>query len=306
MATFLQQLVNGVAWGSVYALIALGYTMVYGVLRMINFAHGDVVMVGSMVGLWLSWSLGAALGIDPSQGSFALLLLVLPLSMTACALVGILIEQLAYKPLRHAPRIAVLITAIGVSFLLEYGGQALIGATPRSFPKLVGGTSWSFFDGGLVISSIDVITVAVSLALMAGLQWIVFGTKTGKAMRAVAFNHDAARLMGVNVDGIITFTFGLGSALAAAAGVLVAIKVQATDPLMGLLPGLKAFVAAVLGGIGSIPGAVVGGFVLGIAETMVAGYGSSTYKDAIAFIVLILILLFKPAGLFGVHATEKV
>lgn len=306
MATFLQQLINGIAWGSVYSLIALGYTMVYGVLRMINFAHGDVVMVGAMFGLWLARTLGTVFGVEISGGSYLVFAIVLPVSMALCALVGISIEQLAYRPLRNSPRIAVLITAIGVSFLLEYGGQALLGATPRAFPRLVGGTSWSFFDSGLVISSIDVITVSVSLGLMAGLQWIVFGTKTGKAMRAVAFNHDAARLMGINVDAIITFTFGLGSALAAAAGVLMAIKVQKTEPLMGLLPGLKAFVAAVLGGIGNIPGAVVGGLVLGVAETMVAGYLSSTYKDAIAFVVLILILLFKPSGLFGKSVTEKV
>ena len=306
MATFLQQLVNGIAWGSVYALIALGYTMVYGVLRMINFAHGDVVMVGAMFGLWMAKVLGAALGIDLGGGSVLIFLAIMPLSMAVCIAVGILIERLAYKPLRNSPRIAVLITAIGVSFLLEYGGQALIGATPRAFPRLVGTESWSFFDEGLVISSIDVITVLVSIALMAGLQWIVFRTKMGKAMRAVAFNHDAARLMGINVNAVISFTFALGSALAAAAGILLAIKVQKTEPLMGLLPGLKAFVAAVLGGIGNIPGAVVGGFVLGIAEVMVAGYVSSTYKDAIAFVVLILILLFRPAGLFGSVATEKV
>ena len=306
MATFLQQLINGIAWGSVYALIALGYTMVYGVLRMINFAHGDLVMVGAMFGLWIAKMLGTSLSVDLGGGSYLVFFAVLPVSMFFCALVGIVIEQLAYKPLRSSPRIAVLITAIGVSFLLEYGGQALLGATPRAFPRLVGGTSWMFMNEGLVISSIDVITVSVSLALMLGLQWIVFRTKVGKAMRAVAFNHDAARLMGINVDAIITFTFGLGSALAAAAGVLLAIKVQKTEPLMGLMPGLKAFVAAVLGGIGNIPGAVVGGLVLGVAETMVAGYLSSTYKDAIAFVVLILILLFKPAGLFGKSVTEKV
>lgn len=314
MNTFVQQLINGVAWGSVYALIALGYTMVYGVLRMINFAHGDVVMVGAMFGLWLSKMLGAAAGPD-FAGSMTVFVVVLPVSMAFCAMVGIAIEQLAYRPLRRSPRIAVLITAIGVSFLLEYGGQAVIGATPRAFPRLVGGTTWSLFEtlgpdgevaSSLVISSIDVIIVTVSLSLMAALQWIVFRTKIGKAMRAVAFSHDAARLMGIHVDAIITFTFGLGSALAAAAGVLLAIKVQSAEPLMGLMPGLKAFVAAVLGGIGNIPGAVVGGLVLGIAETMVAGYLSSTYKDAIAFVVLILILLFKPAGLFGTAVAEKV
>ena len=317
MATFVQQLINGIAWGSVYALIALGYTMVYGVLRMINFAHGDVVMVGAMFGLWLSKLVGAAAGPE-FAGSMTAFVIVLPVSMAFCALVGIAIEQLAYRPLRRSPRIAVLITAIGVSFLLEYGGQAVLGATPRAFPRLVGGTTWTFFEkttvledgsvafSSLVISSIDLIIVSVSLALMLALQFIVFGTKIGKAMRAVAFSHDAARLMGINVDAIITFTFGLGSALAAAAGVLLAIKVQSAEPLMGLMPGLKAFVAAVLGGIGNIPGAVVGGLVLGVAETMVAGYLSSTYKDAIAFVVLILILLFKPAGLFGTAVAEKV
>lgn len=309
MATFLQQLVNGIAWGSVYALIALGYTMVYGVLRMINFAHGDVVMVGAMLGLAVAQWFAVHTGVDLSGGSIATFVVVMPVAMMACAAVGIVIEQAAYKPLRRSPSIAVLITAIGVSFLLEYGGQALVGATPHLFPKLVGRgdlVDMAIGKGHLVIANIDVITVAVSLALMFFLQWIVFRTRIGTAMRAVAFNHDAARLMGIHVDGIITFTFGLGSALAGAAGILMAVKIQKVEPLMGLMPGLKAFVAAVLGGIGNIPGAVVGGLVLGVAETLVAGYVSSTYKDAIAFIVLIAILLLKPQGLFGTVVTEKV
>ena len=309
MATFLQQLVNGIAWGSVYALIALGYTMVYGVLRMINFAHGDVVMVGAMLGLAIANWVGGLLGAQLGDGSLIVFIVTLPISMIACALTGIVIEQLAYKPLRQSPRIAVLITAIGVSFLLEYGGQAVVGATPHFFPRLVGQGNAVDLDigaGHLSIANIDVLTVAVSIALMTLLQWIVFRTKVGTAMRAVSFNHDAARLMGINVDAIITFTFGLGSALAGAAGILMAVKIQKVEPLMGLMPGLKAFVAAVLGGIGNIPGAVVGGLVLGVAETLVAGYISSTYKDAIAFVVLIVILLLKPAGLFGSVVTEKV
>lgn len=307
MSTFLQQLVNGVAWGSIYALIALGYTMVYGVLRMINFAHGDVAMVGAMLGIALVNWIAPALGVvDPNLGSAAVFFVTMPLAMLACAFVGITIEFLAYRPLRGSPRITVLITAIGVSLLLEYGGQALVGAKPLFFPRLVGGGSWNAFDGRLVISYIDVITVSVSLVLMLALQFVVYRTKIGTAMRAVAFNHDAARLMGVNVNGIITFTFALGSALAAAAGILLAVKVQKVEPLMGLMPGLKAFVAAVLGGIGNIPGAVAGGIVLGVTEAMVIGYGDSTYKDATAFVVLILILLFRPAGLFGAVTTEKV
>ncbi len=307
MATFLQQLINGIAWGSIYALIALGYTMVYGVLRMINFAHGDVAMVGAMLGIALVNWIAPLLGVvDPNAGSAMTFLLTMPIAMLACALIGITIEFLAYRPLRASPRITVLITAIGVSLLLEYGGQALVGAKPLFFPRLVGKGSWTAFEGRLVVSYIDLITVSVSLALMVALQFVVFRTKVGTAMRAVAFNHDAARLMGVNVNGIITFTFALGSALAAAAGILLAVKVQKVEPLMGLMPGLKAFVAAVLGGIGNIPGAVAGGIVLGVTEAMVIGYGDSTYKDATAFVVLILILLFRPAGLFGVAATEKV
>ncbi len=308
MATFLQQLVNGIAWGSVYALIALGYTMVYGVLRMINFAHGDVVMVGAMVGLWVTKGLSGALGIDPGAGSVVVFLAVMPVAMAACALTGVTIERAAYRPLRRSPRITVLITAIGVSFLLEYGGQAVLGATPRFFPRLVGDgkISLAVGDGTLIVPHIDLITVGVGLLLMVLLQLVVFRTRIGKAMRAVAHSHDASRLMGIDVDRIITLTFALGSALAAAAGVLYAVKVNKVEPLMGLMPGLKAFVAAVLGGIGNIPGAVVGGLLLGVAETMVAGYLSSTYKDAIAFLLLIGILLFKPTGLFGSVATEKV
>ena len=281
--------------------------MVYGVLRMINFAHGDVVMVGAMIGLAAVRFFAPLLGVpDPTGGSVITFLVVLPLAMAACAVIGVVIEFLAYRPLRHSPRITVLITAIGVSFLLEYGGQALLGANPRFFPRLVGSGSYTFLDDALVISKIDLLTVSVSLVLMVCLQFIVFRTRIGTAMRAVSFNHDAARLMGVNVDAIITFTFALGSALAAAAGILLAVKVQKVEPLMGLMPGLKAFVAAVLGGIGNIPGAVAGGLVLGITEAMVIGYGDSTYKDATAFVVLILILLFRPAGLFGTVVTEKV
>ena len=307
MATFLQQLVNGVAWGSIYALIALGYTMVYGVLRMINFAHGDVVMVGAMLGLSLIAVVAPLFGVsDVSAGSLPTFLVVITLSMVVCALAGMLIELAAYRPLRRAPRLNVLITAIGVSFLLEYGGQAVLGANPRFFPRLVGSGSITLFGGGLVISVIDIITVTVALLLMAFLQWIVFRTRLGTAMRAVAWNHDAARLMGINVNSIVSFTFALGSALAAAAGVLLAVKVQKVEPLMGLMPGLKAFVAAVLGGIGNIPGAVAGGLVLGITEAMVIGYGDSTYKDATAFVVLIIILLVRPAGLFGRATIEKV
>lgn len=307
MATFLQQLVNGVAWGSIYALIALGYTMVYGVLRMINFAHGDVVMVGAMLGLSLIAVVAPRFGVtDVGAGSLATFLVVITLCMVICALAGMLIELAAYRPLRRAPRLNVLITAIGVSFLLEYGGQAVLGANPRFFPRLVGGGSMTLLGGRLVISLIDIITVTVALLLMALLQWIVFRTRVGAAMRAVAWNHDAARLMGINVDSIVSFTFALGSALAAAAGILLAVKVQKVEPLMGLMPGLKAFVAAVLGGIGNIPGAVAGGLVLGVTEAMVIGYGDSTYKDATAFVVLIVILLVRPAGLFGRAAIEKV
>jgi branched-chain amino acid transport system permease protein len=297
----LQQLTNGVAWGSIYALIALGYTMVYGVLKLINFAHGEVYMVGAMSGYYAAHALGVAR--HPSLAGLAAVLLV---SMAACALLGALIERVAYRPLRAAPRLAPLITAIGVSLLLQNLGQVVFGADPKFFPPLLESREVLRAGAGLALSNIQIAVLGTALLLMAGLEFIVMRTRFGRAMRAVSYDAPAAALMGVPVDRVIQGTFVLGSMLAAAAGVLVGLSNPKIDPLMGLMPGLKAFVAAVLGGIGSIPGAMLGGLLLGVIETLVAGYLSSTYRDAIAFVVLVLILLYRPAGLLGRAQPEKV
>jgi branched-chain amino acid transport system permease protein len=296
----LQHIVDGISLGAIYALFALGYTMVYGVLKLINFAHGDVFMIGSMVGWYASarWTNEAR---NPSVvGAVGITLL----SMLVCGALGFVIERLAYRPLRSAPRINSLITAIGVSFFLEYGGQYLFGPNPRHFGILPQHTSMSV--SGLSIGYVDVVTIVTSVALMLLLQRIVFHTRIGTAMRAVSWNPSVAALMGVNTDFVISFTFVLGSVLAAAAGILYASKYPSVHPLMGLMPGLKAFVAAVLGGIGNVPGAMLGGLLLGLAEQLVAGYGSSSWRDAVAFSILILILLVKPSGLLGKTDTEKV
>lgn len=300
MDRFLDLLLNGLAWGSTLALIALGYTMVYGVLRLINFAHGDVYMVGAFVGFYAATAMGA--GEHPSLLST---LLVFVCAMAVCAALGMTIERVAYRPLRRAPRLAALITAIGVSLFLEYGGQLVFGADPKFFPQLV--TSSEIIRlPWLMLSNIQVIVVAVAVCLMIGLHVLVMHTRIGRAMRAISFDNQAAALMGINTDRVISFTFALGSALAAAAGILVALLNPKIDPIMGLLPGIKAFVAAVLGGIGNIPGAMLGGLVLGVAEYIVVGYGSSSYRDAIGFGLLILILLFRPTGLLGKGMVEKV
>ncbi len=300
MSEFLQQLVNGVTWGSVYALIALGYTMVYGILRLINFAHGDVYMLGAFFGYYVARAMHA--GSDPNPGKAVVVLLV---SMAACGIIGMVIERLAYKPLRRQPRLAALITAIGVSLLLENGGILVFGPDPKFFPQIVVSKNIAL-GGGVTISNQQVIIIVVSLVLMFALRFIVQRTRTGKAMQAVSHSHTAAALMGISVDRIITFTFMIGSTLAAAAGVLVALQNPKIDPIMGLLPGLKAFVAAVLGGIGNIPGAVIGGLIMGIAEVMVTAYISPTYRDAIAFVLLIIILLVRPSGIMGERTAEKV
>jgi len=296
VSEFLQQLLNGLSLGAIYALIALGYTMVYGVLRFINFAHADVFMVGAFIGYYA--------GRHVPEGTLWGGLVVLAAAMAGCALLGMTIERLAYRPLRGAATLNVLITAIGVSLLLEYSGQVFFGATPRTFPAVF--PSANFELGGLVISSNQVVVIVVTTLLMVALEFIVHRTKIGTAMRAVSLNPRAAQLVGINNDVVITFTFGLGSALAGAGGILYALNYPSIDPLMGVMPGLKAFVAAVLGGIGNIPGAALGGLLLGIVETFVNGSQWSTYKDAIAFAVLILILLFRPAGLLGRFTVEKV
>jgi branched-chain amino acid transport system permease protein len=306
---FLQHLVNGISVGTIYALIALGYTMVYGVLKLINFAHGDVYMVGAFAGYYLANSFGV--GRTQSVAGAALVTLG---AMAVCGLLGWSIERFAYRPLRERPRLTALITAIGVSFLLEYGFQLQPwftrpiefppGPTPRFFPEIVRRSGWE--PWGVSISNYDIIGLGVAFALMLGLQWIVYRTRFGTAMRAVSFDPKVAGLMGIPVDRVIAWTFVLGSALAAAAGILTAVPRPRIEPLFGLMPGLKAFVAAVLGGIGSVPGAMVGGLVLGLAEEYVASYTSSSYRDAIAFTVLILVLLLRPEGLFGRATVEKV
>jgi branched-chain amino acid transport system permease protein len=300
MSEFLQQLVNGVTWGSVYALIALGYTMVYGILRLINFAHGDIYMLGAFIGLYASRYLHA--GEQPTLGKA---LLVLLLSMVVCAIIGMLIERFAYKPVRKSPRLSALITAIGVSLLLENGGVLVFGADPKFFPQLIPSKNIAL-PLGVTLSNQQLIVLVVAIVLMVLLRVLVQHTRVGKAMQAVSHNHMAASLMGISVDRIITFTFMIGSALAAAAGVLVSLQSPKIEPYMGIMPGLKAFVAAVLGGIGNIPGAVVGGLVMGVAEALVKGSPFSTYSDAIAFVLLIFILLVRPAGIFGKAVTEKV
>jgi branched-chain amino acid transport system permease protein len=308
LSEFLQQLVNGLAQGGIYALIALGYTMVYGVLRFINFAHGDVFMLGAFSGLYLGPRVLAWTGLGPGYLSVALVLLA---AMALSALAGIVIERLCYRPLRDAPRITVLITAIGVSLLLENGGQLVFGAEPQSFPDLIVDraleipAAWGPL-AALTITVSQLLVLGATLVLLVILRHIVYRTRTGLAMRALALNPTAAQLSGVNLDLIIAFTFGLGSALAGAAGILASIQQPSLDPLMGINAGLKAFVAAVLGGIGSLPGAVLGGILIGLLEALVVGYLSPTYRDPIVFGVLIAILLLRPAGLLGRITREKV
>ena len=301
MQELFQQLANGIAWGSIYALIALGYTMVYGILRLINFAHGDIYMVGAFAAYYLARLLHAG-GPEPSPLLAAVVLLG---SMAICAGLGVAIEFFAYRPVRKSSRLTALITAIGVSLLLENLGIRLFGADPKFFPQLVAPKTIVLADG-VIVTNHQITVVVISIVLMVALTLFVQRTKTGKAMRAVSFNRDAASLMGIPVNRIITITFAIGSALAAAAGVLVGLTNPKIEPLMGIMPGVKAFVAAVLGGIGSIPGAVIGGLVMGVSEYLVVGYISSTYRDAIAFVILILVLLVKPAGLLGRNVAEKV
>jgi len=303
MTEFIQQLFNGLSLGSIYALIALGYTMIYGILRFINFAHGDVFMVGAFSGYYLA----ILFGFSSTSGaaSIFLAIVILLCSMVICAVLGFTIEKLAYKPLRAMPKLTILITAIGVSLFLEYTGQLVFGADPKPFPSLLENTPVLNL-GGAVIYSNPIAVLITALVLMLILRFIVKNTKLGTAMRAVSFNMTAASLMGININAVISFTFIVGSALAAAAGILFGLNYPKIDPLIGILYGLKAFVAAVLGGIGNILGAALGGMIIGLVETFVSGYISSTYRDAIAFAILILILMFKPTGLLGKKEIEKV
>ncbi len=300
MQEFLQQLVNGITWGSIYALIALGYTMVYGILRLINFAHGDVYMVGAFVAYYVARLLGAT-GLPGPLGAVVVLLS----AMGICAMLGVVIERGAYKPLRRSPRLTALITAIGVSLLLENLGLIVFGADPKFFPQIIAPKQFEL-SSGVIVGRHQIVVLSVAVLLMLGLQLIIYKTKIGKAMRAVSFHREASSLMGISTDNVITFTFAVGSALAAAAGVLVGLSNPKIDPLMGIMPGIKAFVAAVVGGIGNIPGAMLGGLIMGVAEVMVVGYVSSTFRDAIAFALLIVILLVRPTGLLGTGFGEKV
>jgi branched-chain amino acid transport system permease protein len=290
----IQQVINGVSLGSIYALIALGYTMVYGIIKLINFAHGDVYMLGAYIGYFCMTNLN--LGFFPS----------LVVAMVLCTLIGIGIEKIAYKPLRNATRIAVLITAIGVSLFIEYGTMFFVGAGVRTYPAMTGFITQRFQFGGVVINMQQILIVAITVFLMIALQFIVKKTRIGKSMRAVSLDSDAAQLMGINVDTTISFTFALGSALAGAAGILVGVYYNSINPLMGTMPGLKAFVAAVFGGIGIIPGAMLGGYLIGIVEVFVSGYGNSMYRDAVVFAILILVLIIKPTGILGKNIREKV
>ncbi|HKO55553.1 MAG TPA: branched-chain amino acid ABC transporter permease [Thermoanaerobaculia bacterium] len=305
MQTILQNLLNGIAAGAIYALIALGYTMVYGILKLINFAHGDVFMLGSFMGFYgARWYAKFTHQAGAPEPSWVMAAIILLFAMIACGVFGFLNERIAYRPLRNAPRIASLITAIGVSFLLEYGGQFVFGPDPKFFPTLVDKHLINF--GGITTTNYQVIVLVVALAFMALLQYIVYGTKFGRAMRAVSYNFETASLMGIPTDRVISTTFVIGSVLAAVAGILYGLAYPKIDPLMGVMPGLKAFVSAVLGGIGNVPGAVVGGLLIGIIEAFVGGSQFSNYRDAIAFVILIVILLFRPSGLFGKYQAEKV
>ncbi len=291
---FFQQIINGVSLGSIYALVALGYTMVYGIIKLINFAHCDIYMIGAYVGYFCMTTFH--LGLLPS----------ILIAMVICTALGVLIEKIAYKPLRNATRIAVLITAIGVSLFLEYGTMFVVKAKVRTYPEMTGWMAETFKLGNIIISAQQILIVGTTVILMVLLQFIVKKTRVGKAMRAVSLDQDAAELMGINVNSTISFTFALGSALAGAAGVLVGVYYNSINPLMGVVPGLKAFVAAVFGGIGIIPGAMIGGYFIGLVEVLVSGYGNSMYRDAVVFAILILILIVKPAGLLGKNTREKV
>ncbi|MCQ9210526.1 branched-chain amino acid ABC transporter permease [Granulicatella seriolae] len=292
MDLFFQQLVNGLSLGSIYALIALGYTMVYGTIKLINFAHGDVYMMGAFVGFY-------AINILHLNVFLALLI-----AMVFCAVLGVIIERVAYKPLRGSTRIAALITAIGVSYLLENVMIYFFGAEVKAFPSPMENVNYNLL--GVTINSKQILIFITTISLMVLLQFIVKYTKMGKAMRAVAVDEDAAKLMGIDVDRVISFTFALGSALAGIAGVLVGLYYNSISATMGVVPGLKAFIAAVLGGIGSIPGAMVGGYVIGVLETLVSYLGGSSFKDAVVYLLLIVILIVLPQGLFGKNVKEKV
>lgn len=292
MQIFMQQLINGLSLGSIYALLALGYTMIYGIIKIIHFAHGDVYMLGAFFGYYT---------INVWHFNFIMALFG---SMIFCALVGMLIEFVAYRPLRHSSRIAVLITAIGVSYFLENGMSVLFSGDARDFPQVIKQVNYEWF--GIRVTNIQLLIFATTIILMIILQLIVKKTKMGRAMRAAAADPVAAELMGININGTISFVFAIGSAMAGAAGVLIGLYYNSIEPTMGLTPGIKAFVAAVVGGVGSIPGAAVGAVIIGCLESLMQAIGFSAFKDAAVYVVLIIVLLFLPAGLFGNKQPEKV
>lgn len=292
MQIFMQQLINGLSLGSIYALLALGYTMIYGIVKIIHFAHGDVYMLGAFFGYYT---------INVWHFNFIMALFG---SMIFCALVGMLIEFVAYRPLRHSSRIAALITAIGVSYFLENGMSVLFSGDTRDFPQVIKQVNYEWF--GIRVTNIQLLIFATTIILMIILQLIVKKTKMGRAMRAAAADPVAAELMGININGTISFVFAIGSAMAGAAGVLIGLCYNSIEPTMGLTPGIKAFVAAVVGGVGSIPGAAVGAVIIGCLESLMQAIGFSAFKDAAVYVVLIIVLLFLPAGLFGNKQPEKV
>lgn len=292
MQIFMQQLINGLSLGSIYALLALGYTMIYGIIKIIHFAHGDVYMLGAFFGYYT---------INVWHFNFIMALFG---SMIFCALVGMLIEFVAYRPLRHSSRIAVLITAIGVSYFLENGMSVLFSGDTRDFPQVIKQVNYEWF--GIRVTNVQLLIFTTTIILMIVLQLIVKKTKMGRAMRAAAADPVAAELMGININGTISFVFAIGSAMAGAAGVLIGLYYNSIEPTMGMTPGIKAFVAAVVGGVGSIPGAAVGAVIIGCLESMMQAIGFSAFKDAAVYVVLIIVLLFLPAGLFGNKQPEKV
>jgi len=300
MNEFFQHLINGLSLGGMYALLAVGYSLVFGVLRMVHFAHGDVYMVGALTGVMVTRAL--KLSDNPSLGS---LMIVLTSAMAVCAVLGFLIERLAYRPLRNAPRIHLLITSIGVSMLIQFSAQLIAGPDPLFFPNLYSGeTEFSFLS--LKMTAMQAVVLGAALVLMLVLQFFVSHTRTGRSLQAVSFNHELASLMGISTNKAVSLTFMLSSALAGAAGVLIGQIYPKVEPFMGVMPGLKCFSAAVLGGMGSITGAVTGALLLGLSETFLVGYGSSTYRDALAFILLLGVLLFRPNGILSKATQEKV
>lgn len=292
MQVFMQQLINGLSLGSIYALLALGYTMIYGIIKIIHFAHGDVYMLGAFFGYYT---------INFWHFNFIMALLS---SMIFCAIIGMLIEFIAYRPLRHSSRIAVLITAIGVSYFLENGMSVLFSGDTRDFPQVIKQVNYEWF--GIRVTNVQLLIFTTTIILMIVLQLIVKKTKMGRAMRAAAADPVAAELMGININGTISFVFAIGSAMAGAAGVLIGLYYNSIEPTMGMTPGIKAFVAAVVGGVGSIPGAAVGAVIIGCLESLMQAIGFSAFKDAAVYVVLIIVLLFLPAGLFGNKQPEKV